>query len=261
VVFCASEDNTVASVRDIVQQRKAVVFDLFHTLTAIESSWGDGLPFTCEMLGVSREAWNEQLQLHSRARLVGEKQDPVQVVTEMARAIDPAIADGTIRAAVANRIRRFGAALLDIPDETMATLQALKSEGKKLGLISNADVMEVEAWDRSPLARMFDAAVFSCCVGTAKPERRIYEICLRRLGVAAGEAVFVGDGGSSELQGARAVGMVPVMIAGIIRELRPDRIEARAVHADFVIEHLAELLPDDGRMQGDRAGTTDRPAG
>jgi putative hydrolase of the HAD superfamily len=240
------------SVRDVVHQKKAVVFDLFHTLTAIESSWGKGLPFTCEILGVSREAWDEQLRLHSRARLTGQQQDSVRIVGEMARAINPAITNETVLAAVANRIRRFEGALLDIPHETMAVLQTLKSQGKRLGLISNADAMEVEAWDRSPIATVFDAAVFSCCVGTVKPQRRIYEICVSRLGVTSDEAVFVGDGGSSELQGAKAVGMVTVMIAGAIRELWPDRIAERAEHADFVIEHLSELISEPEQMHGDR---------
>jgi putative hydrolase of the HAD superfamily len=231
-------------VREIVHQKKAVVFDLFHTLTAIESSWGKGLPFTCEMLGVSREAWADQLHVHSRARLTGQSQDPVCMIAEMARAINPAITDETILAAVANRIKSFEAALLDIPDETIAVLRTLKSRGKRLGLISNADVMEVEAWGRSPVANMLDAAVFSCHVGTMKPERDIYELCLDELGVRPDEAVFVGDGGSSELQGAKALGMVTVMITGVIRELWPDRIEERKVHADFVIECLSELVAD-----------------
>ncbi len=157
-----------------MREKAAVVFDLFHTLTAIESSWGKSLPFTCDMLGVSREVWYEQLQRHSRARLSGEQKDPIRIVSDMARAIDPAITDDTIEAAVANRIRRFEAALLSIPDETMTVLESLRSQGKRLGLISNADCMEVAAWNKSPIAKMFDATVLSCSVGAVKPESEIY---------------------------------------------------------------------------------------
>ena len=39
---------------DRVAGKRAVIFDLFHTLTAAELSWGDHLPRTCEMLGVGR---------------------------------------------------------------------------------------------------------------------------------------------------------------------------------------------------------------
>ena len=42
-----------------VREKKAVLFDLFHTLTALEISDKDGKG-THEILGVSRDAWNEQ---------------------------------------------------------------------------------------------------------------------------------------------------------------------------------------------------------
>ena len=168
----------MTSLTDIVDQKKTVIFDLFHTLTAIESSWGNGLPFTCDMLGIDQDVWNDQLQLHSRSRLAGQEKDSFRIVSQMARAIDPTIPDETIHAAIANRIKRFEAALMDIPDETKATLQDLRAKGKKLGLISNADTMEFAAWNKSPLAESFDAAIFSCSVGAVKPEREIYDICL-----------------------------------------------------------------------------------
>ncbi len=54
-------------------------------------------------------------------------------------------------------------------------LRALKSQGHKLGLISNADTLEMAAWDSAPIALLFDSAVFSCAVGSAKPESEIYQ--------------------------------------------------------------------------------------
>lgn len=90
----------MTSLADAVDQRKAIIFDLFHTLTAIESSWGNGLPFTCDMLGIDRDAWHDQLQLHSRSRLAGQEKDPFRIVSQMARAIDPTIPDETIHAEI-----------------------------------------------------------------------------------------------------------------------------------------------------------------
>jgi len=234
----------MAPVVETVNQSKAVVFDLFHTLTAIESSWGQGLPFTFQMLGVPREAWHEKVTGSRHGRLIGKLNDPVAIVRTLAREIDPCIPDEVIEAAVANRIKRFGAALHDIPAETVTVLQQLKQRGKQLGLISNADVMEVAEWDRSPIACMFDATLLSCHVGMAKPDPKIYETCLRQLGVSSVEAVYVGDGGSSELAGARDVGMTTVMITGVIRDLWPEKIEERKADADHVIEHLSELIGD-----------------
>ena len=227
-----------------ISSKTAVLFDLFHTLTALESTWSSG-PMTHEMLGVSKEDWNRQLLECSRDRLVGKMTDPHQIIGRLARAIDPAISEDLIVRATENRIRRFAGALVNIPPTTVAVLTALRRAGKKLALISNADVMEVQAWEQSPIADLFHATLFSCHVGCAKPEPEIYSLCLHQLDICADECVFVGDGGSHELEGARDCGITTVMVTGIIKELWPDRIEERQAHADFVIEHLSDLLADD----------------
>ena len=77
-----------------------------------------------------------------------------------------------------------------------------------------------------------------------KPERKIYEICLNRLGVTPEETAFFGEGGASELQGAKAIGITTVMIVGVIKELWPEEIDRRKRHADFVIENLSELIEE-----------------
>jgi putative hydrolase of the HAD superfamily len=137
---------------------------------------------------------------------------------------------------------RFAAALRNIPHANMDALKRLKERGKLLALLSNADTMEIAVWGDSEASQLFDVAVFSCLVGLVKPERGIYELCLRELGVDASEAVFVGDGGSDELQGARDAGMTAVMVTGVMKELWPERVEARLHQADYVIERLGELL-------------------
>lgn len=57
---------------------------------------------------------------------------------------------------------------------------------------------------------MIEDPVFSFEVGAMIPEPAIYAEALRRVGCAASEAVFVGDGGSSELAGARGFGVEPI---------------------------------------------------
>ena len=43
-----------------------------------------------------------------------------------------------------------------------------------------------------------------------KPDPEIYNLACERLGIVSAKAVFVGDGGFDELQGAAEVGMRPV---------------------------------------------------
>jgi putative hydrolase of the HAD superfamily len=86
-------------------------------------------------------------------------------------------------------------------------LGALRGRSVKLGLISNTTPEEVTGWDSSALAPCFDEVVFSYRVGLVKPDKRIYELACKRLGVSPSAAVFVGDGGDYELRGASLAGL------------------------------------------------------
>jgi putative hydrolase of the HAD superfamily len=226
---------------ELVRPRKAVLFDLFHTLVQVRPEGPERLT-TAEILGIDRAEWNRLLWEDTHERLVGIDRDPHSIIRKIAHRIDSSISEEKIDCAVRSRLERFARALREVPPPSLRALERLQAAGKKIGLVSNADVTEIVAWPTSPLAPFFDAAIFSCDVGAKKPEAAIYNICLERLGVQASDAVFVGDGGSNELEGARAVGLTPVMMAGIIKRVYPDLIAERQAQADFVIDDPGELL-------------------
>ncbi len=77
----------------------------------------------------------------------------------------------------------------------------------KLAIISNM------TWDTLAYMQtnyrwleLFDEMVFSCEIGINKPDRRIYEICSARLGLAPAECLFVDDS-LANVEGARRAGM------------------------------------------------------
>ena len=224
-----------------IDSRKYLFFDLFHTLTSLESERPE-IPPTSKILGVSRAAWNEQLLERSRDRLTGVLRDPVEFIGMMARALDPAISDERIREAARHRAMRFEHTLLGIPPANLETLAELRRRGKRLCLVSNAAVSEAAPWPRSPLAPLFDEAVFSCDVGTLKPEPEIYRISLARMGASAESSAFIGDGGSGELAGARGLGLGTVIATAVAREIWPERVEASRAEADYEIARLPELV-------------------
>lgn len=224
-----------------LEKYRAVIFDLFHTLTSADVLRVPGRG-TSEILGVAREQWNEQLFIHSDDRLRGRITDPFSIIERMAHAIDPNIPVETIKQAVNNRIERFRYALINIKDTTLETLQEFKNTRKLLGLISNADVNEIGGWEISPLKPYFDSVVFSCRVGYIKPERKIYEIALNELDVSPRDTLYIGDGGSDELEGAKRIGMTTVLTTHVIEQLWPERIENAKRFADHTIVEIAELL-------------------
>ena len=230
-----------ASLASIVSRKKAVLFDLFHTLTSVETACPD-YPGTAKLLGLPPDLWSAQQLRNASDRLVGRVTDPVEIVRSMAHAIDPTVPEPTIRAAAAGRLEAFAGSMLRPPDESLTLLGALKGLGKRIGLVSNADASEVRQWDRSPLAPHFEFAAFSCHVGHAKPAPEIFHACLSKLGVGPSDCVFVGDGGADELAAADRLGMTPVQYTGLVRRISGAPGQPKP-GAHYVIDSFAELLP------------------
>jgi putative hydrolase of the HAD superfamily len=73
-------------------------------------------------------------------------------------------------------------------------MRDLGGRGYKLAICTN-NVREWEPLWRAklPVDELFDVVVDSAFVGSRKPEHRIYEVTLERLGVPAREALFIDD--------------------------------------------------------------------
>ncbi|WP_339290935.1 HAD family hydrolase [Paenibacillus sp. FSL W8-0187] len=96
-----------------------------------------------------------------------------------------------------------------ISNEICRMLELLRKRGLKLGLISNCSEEEVISFWQSELAPYFDDVIFSYKVGVAKPNDEIYQLACDRLSVTPQDSLFIGDGGSDELRGARSAGLRP----------------------------------------------------
>ena len=79
-------------------------------------------------------------------------------------------------------------------DRMLEFMRGLRDRGYKLGICTN-NVREWEPLWRAklPVDEIFSVVVDSAFVGSRKPERRIYEITLERLGVPAQAALLVDD--------------------------------------------------------------------
>jgi putative hydrolase of the HAD superfamily len=94
------------------------------------------------------------------------------------------------------------------PNEPMiALMRELKAGGLKMAMLTN-NVREWEPLWRSmlPVDEIFEEIVDSAFVGCRKPEARIYELTLERIGVAAESCLFVDDL-QVNCEGAEAAGM------------------------------------------------------
>ncbi|HRX16413.1 MAG TPA: HAD-IA family hydrolase [Spirochaetota bacterium] len=219
----------------------ALLFDLFHTLSSIRHTHGPG-DDTADILGIDKQKWREALFNRSEARLRGEITDPVKIIRDVSDKIDPNIPEQIIIKAAKSRYSRFEKSLVTPAQHVVETLQSLRDRGYKTGLVSNADVMEVFAWDKSPLSKCFDFTVFSCHCGYVKPEPSIYNLCIKGLGKQANDCVFIGDGGNNEHAGAKECGMRTVFTSEFVKDLWPEKIEMLKSKADYHITDIRELL-------------------
>jgi putative hydrolase of the HAD superfamily len=91
-------------------------------------------------------------------------------------------------------------------------LEALRTAGLRLVVVSNSEGTLERLLEAIGLAPHFDAIVDSWVVGITKPDPRIFHLALERVGVAAGEAVMVGDSLAADIGGATAAGVRAALI-------------------------------------------------
>lgn len=122
---------------------------------------------------------------------------------------------------------------VEILDGVPETIIRLKEEGFILGIITDTALpftKKLTWFDRHGFGHVWDSVISSRDLGVRKPSPIIYESAIDQIGIHPREAVFVGHK-SSELQGARAVGMRTVAF----------NYEDGAA-ADYYIDHFSELL-------------------
>jgi HAD superfamily hydrolase (TIGR01662 family) len=96
-------------------------------------------------------------------------------------------------------------------DDVAEVMRHLVDGGIKVGLISNSHRSLDEFVAHFQLVGVV-AAVSSAAHGFMKPHPSIFETALERAGVAAGASVMVGDSVAHDVEGARAVGLRPVLL-------------------------------------------------
>ncbi len=222
---------------------KAVLFDLFHTLASVPPPALSGEIPISEILGVPGNEWHRLYYDDDvLGRCLGHIHESVEIMRRVTHAIDPPIDEGRILTAVESRRRRFELGLVGVEPGILEAIDRLRSAGIRIAIVSDAGADDVESWERSPLRHRFDATVFSYKLGIRKPDARIYQHALDAIGVPAGESIFVGDGGSDEHRGARAVGMQAVLVTRLMKAYWPERVEERRAHVDWEFEDVPAFV-------------------
>jgi putative hydrolase of the HAD superfamily len=193
----------------------AVLFDLFGTLVPPfpEFEFAESLRDMSQLLGVDpvrfHQAWAyETWEDHATGvfATVGAN------LQDICRTLNVPVTEEQLVRATACRLA-FTRSVLHPRHDAISVLAELRSRQIPLGLVSDCSAEVPAMWPQLPFSPYFDKTVFSCVLGTKKPDPRMYQAAYEGMGIPPDRCLYVGDGFSEELSGAARLGLHAVLIS------------------------------------------------
>jgi epoxide hydrolase-like predicted phosphatase len=101
-----------------------------------------------------------------------------------------------------------------VPRDDMFSIAAsLQENGYRTAVLSNTEKPAMQYFHQQRYD-MFDVLVFSCAEGVKKPDRKIYELTLEKLGSLPEQSVFIDDN-PEHINGAKEVGINTVFFQNL----------------------------------------------
>ena len=184
---------------------KAVIFDMFETLVTLYRSpqyFGEDV---ARDLGLPEAKFREIWDATERDRSIGLRtyENVISEIMEKNGIYSEELLKKVVTKRTTTKVETFQ----HLHEEILPMLEELKRRDIRIGLISNCFSEEVFAIRGSKLYPYFDVCMLSYEQGIMKPDKEIFTRCLKKLNVSAQECLYVGDGGSMELEAATEVGM------------------------------------------------------
>jgi putative hydrolase of the HAD superfamily len=222
---------------------KAVIFDLFGTLVDnfTVTEYKQVLEVMSSALGTPQEDFSQLWRDTFSLRTNGTHRTQQESIRYICRELGVAVTEAQVEKAAAIRLE-YTLKTLQPRREAVLVIKNLKSLSYKIGLISDCSPETPAVWSETPFRGLFDVTVFSCVAGIKKPDPRIYHIATDSLQVRPEDCLYIGDGSSTELTGAKNVGMTPVLIQ--VPDESPDThfIDREENWEGRVIASLREVL-------------------
>jgi len=123
--------------------------------------------------------------------------------------------------------------------DTISTIQRLKKAGFRLGMVSDSDGtpgMKIKRIRQQPFLKSLEAIVVAGeDTQSVKPSRRPFTLIAERLGLRPKNCVYIGDNPNTDIEGAKGVGMMMILVK---------RRGPKGGHPDY----LARSLGDAARL-------------
>lgn len=195
---------------------KAVIFDMYETLiTLFESPLYFGTQMAVDA-GIQEDKFQELWRAAEEDRTIGKIS--LEEILEKILKENNCYSQELIQSIVQKRNKTKEESFNHIHKEIIPLLSALREKNILVGLISNCYSEEAYAIRKSVLYSYFNATCLSYEEGLQKPDPAIFYRCMEKLNVKADECLYVGDGGSFELETAKMVGMKAVQAVWYLKD-------------------------------------------
>jgi putative hydrolase of the HAD superfamily len=198
---------------------QAILFDVDFTLIEPGPMFrADGYRSFCARHGMDVDASRFDAAVASAAQLldsVGDRQYDAEIFVEYTRHIVEQMGGtGDAVDACAREIYDEWAACghFEMYEEVPGVLRDLVAGGIRLGLISNSHRCLESFQSHFELSGLIDATISSPDYGFMKPHPRLFSVALEQLGVAASDALMVGDSVRHDVEGALGAGMRAALV-------------------------------------------------
>jgi putative hydrolase of the HAD superfamily len=213
---------------------RAVIFDLDGTLLNRKLAHArfmldQAIRFSSDLPGVSPQAYLEVAVRFDLNGTAARKESFPLIGQELA------LSDALTGRLMDDYRARFPASCTLFPGVN-ETLEALRTAGLRLGLITNGSaVMQGGKLEAVALRARLDAVLISEVEGLRKPDEAIFRLAAARLDTEPADCVFVGDNPDADVRGAKRAGMRAVWVR--------DSWWQEPAEADAVIDEVVQILP------------------
>lgn len=168
--------------------------------------------------------------------------DILPVFDKICRNKKPSVTEDEVWEAGEN-FRKITTRMIQLYPNTLSVLEGLKKAGKKIYLLSNAQ--RVFTWrelDKMGLIPYFDDIFISSDNGCKKPDKVFYNNLIKKHKLNISESVMIGNDSTSDIAGAKAVGMDAFYVRTDISPENDPVPDCKYVFEDGDIGHVLELI-------------------
>lgn len=220
---------------------KAVIFDMFETLVTHFESPVYMAKQISKDIGITERKFREIWDTTDDDRTLGKK--TLEEVIEESLRVNDCYSVELFETIVSKRKMSKVECFKHIHPKIIPMLNYLKELNIKIGLITNCYFEERAVIKDSILFDYFDAVCMSCELGIKKPDVKIFQQCVEDLLVMPEECLYIGDGGSFELEAAQSFGMHAIQATWYFKDgvNQPAKRKLKFLHAESPMDVISEI--------------------